>query len=284
MRSYREYGRAPFAVAVIHGGPGAPGYMAPVARELSLERGVLEPLQSAASVEGQIEELRAALENRGEPPVVLIGSSWGAMLGYLLAARYPNLVKKLIMVGSAVYEDRYATAITETRLGRLDSDERREARTIMESLEASNTADGAVLLARLDAMFTRADCYDPLSLDTGVLEYQQELNRKVWMEAEELRRSGELLRLGSEIRSPVVAIHGDYDPHPADGVREPLSRVLRDFRFILLESCGHYPWLERAARDSFYGILERSAPAGVELRASYVIPSAETRSDRGHPA
>jgi pimeloyl-ACP methyl ester carboxylesterase len=51
--------------------------------------------------------------------------------------------------------------------------------------------------------------------------------------------------MGKNIECPVVAIHGDYDPHPADGVRIPLSNVLKDFRFILLGKCGHVPWFER---------------------------------------
>ena len=67
----------------------------------------------------------------------------------------------------------------------------------------------------------------------------------------------ELLALGKEITCPVVAIHGDYDPHPVAGVREPLSRVLRDFTFIILEKCGHEPWIEKYARDEFYEILRR---------------------------
>ncbi|MGA9187011.1 MAG: hypothetical protein WB014_00230 [Methanosarcina sp.] len=43
MKSLRKYGNLPFTVAVIHGGPGAPGEMAPVARELASCRGVLDP-------------------------------------------------------------------------------------------------------------------------------------------------------------------------------------------------------------------------------------------------
>ena len=49
-----------------------------------------------------------------------------------------------------------------------------------------------------------------------------------------------------------MAIHGDYDPHPASGVKEPLSRILRDFRFILLDHCGHTPWKEVEAKEKFY--------------------------------
>jgi hypothetical protein len=57
MKNQRVYGKAPYRVAVIHGGPGAPGEMAPVARELSVMRGVLEPLQIMTTIEGQVEEL-----------------------------------------------------------------------------------------------------------------------------------------------------------------------------------------------------------------------------------
>ena len=53
----------------------------------------------------------------------------------------------------------------------------------------------------------------------------------------------------------MVAVHGDHDPHPFAGVEVPLSRVLKDFRFILLEKCGHRPWIERGAQDRFYSVL-----------------------------
>ena len=78
----------------------------------------------------------------------------------------------------------------------------------------------------------------------------------MWKDAAELRSSGKLLELGKQIECPVVAIHGDYDPHPTEGVWKPLSAVLNSFRFILLENCGHMPWIERQARDKFYKILK----------------------------
>ena len=78
-----------------------------------------------------------------------------------------------------------------------------------------------------------------------------------------MRRGGQLLAFAQHITCPVVALHGDYDPHPAEGVRLPLS-TLKDFRFILLENCGHTPWLERQAKGNFYRILKK------ELRSSLV--------------
>jgi hypothetical protein len=39
--------------AIIHGGPGAPGSMATVARELASDWGIMEPLQTVTSLERQ---------------------------------------------------------------------------------------------------------------------------------------------------------------------------------------------------------------------------------------
>src|SRR6516164_9647049 len=144
--------------------------MAPVARQLSAERGVLEPLQSATSIEGQLQELRTIFMEYGDLPVTLIGSSWGAMLGFMFSARYPETVKKLILVGSGVYEERYAPAIQETRLSRLTEQEREEAQTLMEGLADPVRTDKTGSLARLGALFTKTDAYDPLTLETEVVE------------------------------------------------------------------------------------------------------------------
>lgn len=102
---------------------------------------------------------------------------------------------------------------------------------------------------------SKADSYDPIESVDEKITVQQEIYESVWPEASELRRSGKLLQLGEKIQCPVVAIHGDYDPHPAAGAREPLSKVLKDFRFVLLQNCGHKPWIEREAKDRFYQIL-----------------------------
>lgn len=122
VENLRKYGNEPFNVAVIHGGPGAPGGMAPVARELSQICGVLEPLQTANAIEGQILELKDILENNADSPVILIGHSWGAWLSYIFAAQYPQLVKKLILVGSGSFEEKYLSTMKTNRTSRLIED------------------------------------------------------------------------------------------------------------------------------------------------------------------
>lgn len=54
----RRWGPAPYRTALVHGGPGGAGEMAPLARELSAHgHGVLEPFQTEFSVESQLREL-----------------------------------------------------------------------------------------------------------------------------------------------------------------------------------------------------------------------------------
>ena len=119
MKTVRKWGHGPYSLAVIHGGPGAPGEMAPVARELSAFTGVLEPFQTEMTLDGQVQELRSVLEEEAQVPVTLVGFSWGAFLSWMTAARYPSLVRKLILVSSPPFEESYAGAITRTRLDRL---------------------------------------------------------------------------------------------------------------------------------------------------------------------
>ncbi len=256
MKDLRTYGKAPFTVAVIHGGPGAAGEMAPVARELASGWGVLEPLQTAASLEGQIEELKTVLEKNADLPVTLIGFSWGAWLSFMVAANYPAFVRKLILIGSGSYEEKYAAEIQETRLKRLGEEDRTEVKSLIEVLDNPAAADKSAAFARFAALLSKADAYDPIMYESEVIDCRVDLFQSVWKNAAELRRSGNLLELGKHIKCPVVAIHGEYDPHPAEGVRKPLSVILKSFRFILLESCGHRPWIERHARGTFYGILK----------------------------
>ncbi|OFW58548.1 MAG: alpha/beta hydrolase [Actinobacteria bacterium RBG_19FT_COMBO_54_7] len=258
----RIYSDPPYRTAVIHGGPGAAGEMAPVARELSGETGVLEPLQTATSLEGLIQELLLVLEEKASTPATLIGWSWGAWLSYMLAARCPQVVERLILVGTPPFEEKYAEDIMKTRLSRLAEGERDRLLSLMHLLETPDSGDKNSILADFAGLVAKADSYDPLPRQEEITAFRYDIYRNVWEEAYMLRSSGELLRLGESIKCPIVAIHGDFDPHPYEGVVVSLSQVVARFRFVLLPKCGHYPWQERAARSRFYEALRQELGTG----------------------
>ncbi len=253
----RSYGAPPFHVAVIHGGPGTGGGMAPVARELASTLGVLEPIQTKPTIMAQVEELQDILERVGNPPLVLIGHSWGAWLSYMLAAKHPQLVKKLILVGCGGFTEEYAARTQEMRLNRLTPEQREELKQAVEGLKSPSPDEKNSAFSRMGEMLSRVDWFDPIDHEPEPVEFRADIFKSVWTEAMELRRSGKLLAMGKEIACETVAIHGDFDSHPAAGVEQPLSGIVRDFRFILLKKCGHKPWIERQARDLFYAILKQ---------------------------
>jgi len=245
-------------VALIHGGPGAGGEMAPVARKLATDWSVLEPIQTAVSLEGQVNELKDVLTKYAENPLTLVGYSWGAWLSYIFAAWNPAMVKKLILVGSGPFRSTYVEQLQQTRQSRLSKEERNEFTAILSVLNSSEGENKDELLKRLGALASKTDIYDRCDdeiKDTDWVGASGEIFQKVWNEAAEMRSSEVLLELGKLIKCPVVAIHGDYDPHPAEGVKETLSPVVEDFRFILIKKCGHTPWRERQARVEFYRVL-----------------------------
>lgn len=261
MEPFRKYGSNPFRV-VIHGGPGDVGSVAPIARTLGHARGMLEPFQTAATLDGQIEELRLVVEQNATPPVTFIGHSWGAWLSALVTAAYPALVRKLILVSSGPFEAQYVPRISENRFKRLTLQEQQEYLQLVELLEQSTVPPSTISLSRLGELSEKTDSYDPIEIpidpvDLDNLANPAEIYKGVWPQAAQLRATGELLRRVTTITCPVVAIHGDYDPHPAEGVQQPLAAHVKDFRMIILEQCGHTPWCERYAMERFYQILEQ---------------------------
>jgi pimeloyl-ACP methyl ester carboxylesterase len=141
----------------------------------------------------------------------------------------------------------------------LRPEEQSEFEAIFRSLSDPAARDKEPSLARLGALAAKTDSYDPIPavpIAGDAIDPQGDIFQGVWDEAAAMRRSGRLLEEARQIRCPVVAIHGAFDPHPAEGVRDPLTARLDQFRFILLRDCGHTPWMERKARTEFYAVIE----------------------------
>ncbi|MEM8703520.1 MAG: alpha/beta hydrolase [Pseudomonadota bacterium] len=250
---FRQYGKTPSQVAVVHGGPGGAGDVQPLAQELG-ERGyrVLEPIQTDNTIAGQIAELAAQVEQACQRPVCLIGWSWGAWLACLLAAEHPTLVSSLILVGSAPFEQRHAATVGQTRLSRLSEYAQAELDRTTANLGDSEN------VRRMAELTEAADTYMARGTRPAELVFDRTIHEAVWAEAKALRSSGGLLKRLALVCCPVTALHGDHDPHPAIGVEVPLATVLPHADFILLDRCGHKPWNEAYAHEAFFEALENA--------------------------
>ena len=265
MTMMRKYGNPPCCAAAVHGGPGAPGSAAGLARGLAAATGagVLEPFQSKRTIRALVEELYAQLAAGCTGPVMLVGHSWGAWLSAAFARKHPEKVRKLVLVGCAPLTDAFVPKITARRMARLNDRDRKRFAELPALLAQPDRPDRDALIAELGVLCDRSDAYAPVrSGEAPSPPPDGALYQAVWREAAELRRSGELLQIFAQLKIPVTVIHGDADPHPAEGVREPLRSLGLPFTFQLLPRCGHTPWEEKFAREPFFRLLARELTGG----------------------
>jgi len=126
MIHLRTYGASGPLVVLLHGGPGAPGYMAPVARDLADSFRVLEPFQRASGAEPltvsiHVADLHEVIETHctGARPA-LVGSSWGAMLALAYAAEHPGSAGPLVLIGCGTFDSAARARLRVTIEERMD--------------------------------------------------------------------------------------------------------------------------------------------------------------------
>jgi len=268
--AFRKQGNPPFRVALVHGGPGALGSLAPLRRELSRDMGVVEAICAAPDLSAQLRELVRLLREEADPPAVLAGHSFGAMLGLLAAAQEPKLVSRLVLIGSGPLEEKDAAGIAAERLRRMEPAVREEYVALAGKLEDPGldpeSPEADALMARLGTIVMRADAWDPapgaLTPDPEAYPCRFSIMRSLWPAMRRLREAGGLVEAAGRISAPISVIHGGHDPHPAHGAAGPLARIHPGTRVFVLERCGHEPWLERGAREEFYRVLRGEIALG----------------------
>jgi pimeloyl-ACP methyl ester carboxylesterase len=280
----RVYGSSGPRVVILHGGPGAPGSVASLARCLSDEFRVFEPLQRRSgrmplSVERHVEDLAAVMPG----PAAIVGWSWGAMLALSFAARYPTLVQSLALVACGTYDEASRGEHHRVMRARLDATGSREYDELERKLRSaadralaplaglaeydeseaqfSRTDDDGErdeLFAALGRLATRAQAVDPIEVDEArSLPADARGAEETWTDAMRLQAEGIEPGTFDAIVAPVLMLHGDADPHPGRATFEVLAGHIRRLEYLEVAHCGHTPWLERTAREPFLDALRR---------------------------
>lgn len=263
---------APRTLVVLHGGPGLSHHYTRSFLDLASEdlqvvvfdqRGVgaSTPMDAPHhTLTHQIEDLEVLREHFALEQMIVLGHSWGGLIGMGYAATYPERVAALVLVDSVAPD-------TKTLHRTFDALDRRIEERIAqgyipaelpEVVDDDGTAD---LIALLPAYF-----HDPLHEDTthlgGSSRDPDVLEATHHNSAEFDYREA----LG-QLRAPSVIFHGASDPFGVEGVEEAASALANSLRAsVILERCGHIPWEE--CPESFFAELRRflSAPEVYEAR------------------
>jgi len=265
----RQYGASGPDLIALHGGPGAPGSVAALALDLSSDFRVQEPLQRRAGAEPLSVELHVRdLAAVAPPRAVVVGWSWGAMLGLSYAARHPRRVSRLILVGCGTYDEGCRELLIRTRSERLGDAGRARQRELEERLRSERDPKGRDLaLASLGKLFSALDSYDlldeaALAPVPAPLPVDSVGSVQTWQDVLRLQSEGIEPQIFANIAVPVLMLHGDHDPHPGPCTCTSLRQYVPQLEYVELEKCGHQPWRERHARTRFLDTLRAwsSAP------------------------
>lgn len=249
----RRYGQSGAWVVLVHGGPGVPGYLAPVARELSSEFRVIEPFQRGGgegpvTVGVHIADLREVIgDTCGGGRVLVVGHSWGAMLALAYAAVHGDTVAGLVLVGCGTFDVQARERMNATLRQRGGVDLLDRLRRLSE--ESPDANEGLRAVGRLlEPVFS----YDLLPHEDEGEPCDARAHHESWSDMLRLQGEGVYPASFAGIRVPAIMFHGTVDPHPGEMIYEGLRRFMPQLEYRSWERCGHYPWLEREARDEFY--------------------------------
>jgi pimeloyl-ACP methyl ester carboxylesterase len=261
----RSYGHRGPVVFVLHGGPGAPGYMEPVARELGDGFTAIEVLQRTGadgglSVERHVSDLRDIVATYGQgEPALIVGHSWGAMLAMAYGAAHPETLGGLMLIGSGTFDTASRQRLAELRQERLGE----SGRAAMARLKTSSLIV-TDRMKRSAGLLFKTDSHDLAEIGTPASAFDVLGHDASWDDMMRLQSDGTYPAAYSGIACPVLMLHGEQDPHPGHMIRDSLTPHVPQLAYVELDRCGHYPWLERHARDRFYqavrGWLAQTAP------------------------
>lgn len=253
----RTYGKSGHDVVVLHGGPGAPGSVASLAATLAPDHKVYEPWQRRGganhplTVESHTADLAVVAPERA----VYVGCSWGAMLGLSFASAHPERVASLVLVGCGSYDE----ASREEHARRLRSrlgDAQGQLEDLRDRLSrAEDTEWRDDLLGQIGELVEAASAIDPVGSTAADTHPDADGHEETWSDAMRLQHEGIEPARFEAIQCPVLMLHGDDDPHPGTAIRDTLQRHIRHLVYVGFRQCGHVPWLEKQARDSFDDIL-----------------------------
>jgi pimeloyl-ACP methyl ester carboxylesterase len=259
MLEHRVHGTGGPEIILLHGGPGAPGHMAPLGRELSESFRCIEPFQrrrddEPLSVAGHIADLRVVVTGlcRSQAPI-LIGSSWGAMLALAFAAEHPQAAGPIVLVGCGTFDPRARAEMRRRIDERTTPRLREELRALESRIDDADERLGA--MGRLIDSIYVVDPIAPgddLSDDRG---FDAIGHKETWADMLRLQAEDVYPAAFASIDSPVLMLHGACDPHPGAMIRDSLAPHMRDLTYIEWPDCGHYPWRDQHWRMTFFTTL-----------------------------
>ena len=293
-------GRAP--LLYLHGGPGYNSYSFEKTIGPRLERSMQvvyfdqrgsgrseRPASGEYSMAALVEDVEALRRHLGVPQMTLLGHSFGATIALEYAARYPEHVRKLIVMDGAVDMPRtwadWAREIETWYPQAWRAAIRKEPGRALPAAERGGLPC-AVAKARFALDMAALSRVDGQEFADRQQFWDQRFRREqqAWDDRSGLHNTGELSRAYfaperqylcwrfsafDRLTMPVLVMGGRYDGAIPSGQMRALARELPHARFDEFMRSAHFPYAEESdkfARDIARFLAEPSAGLAVRIR------------------
>jgi len=265
--AYRSYGEGP-PVVLLSGGPGiASGYFDPVAEKLAAHfhvivldqrgtgRSVL-PRIDAETIQFDlyVDDLEALRADLGADQLTLLGHSWGGVLAMGYAARHPDRVRALVLVGSGGPTTAYLRWDQANILCRLTADEK--AALLFWQDPGRFVADPARAVIEMSRITASAMTFERASVHALVAQTAtpEAFNAEITLAMQPFLAQGYDFRPAlAESRFPTLIVQGRQDP-VGDATAREIHSALPNATIRFIEECGHWPFVEQA--EEFFETVE----------------------------
>jgi pimeloyl-ACP methyl ester carboxylesterase len=163
------------------------------------------------------------------------------MLALAYAAAHPASAGPIVLVGCGTFDTTARARMKAILDERLDDAARR-------AIAAAGSMN------EIAALVEPVYLFDPVE-EVGGEACDDRAHGETWNDMLRLQAEGVYPAAFAAIESPVLMLHGAYDPHPGRLIRDSLAPHLRSLEYREFERCGHYPWIERGVRDEFLSVL-----------------------------
>ena len=259
-----EYGAGPKTIILVHGGPSLFGYMKSLGKQLAPNYKVIDYAQKGTyespgssnelNIDSHIDDLAKIIkDNSSKGKVVLLGHSWGASLSLLTVAQHPDLVEKVIIIGTAPLEEKTADAFSENLNRKFLKSVKVKLEKLDRKLELAKTDQDKNKLMqdrlKLIGPYYHLNPKTEELMPSSNWNYVTFLNSidSLWKKID----AGEIPALLKKVKTPVIAFHGDSDPIPHQETFIFLKSNIGNLKTIKVEHAGHFPWLEETSKERF---------------------------------
>jgi pimeloyl-ACP methyl ester carboxylesterase len=202
--------------------------------------GLSDRTRTDFSFEREVTELKTVVEHVSADKVALVGGSFGGPVATAFAARYPELVARLVLYGTFATGSQIASPdVQEAMIGLVRAHWRLGAKTLTAILAPGVTEDEARRFTRSQFAAASADA----SADLLAMFYRMDVRE-----------------LATQIKAPTLVIHRVQDRTiPLEAGRDVAARI-PGARMVTLEGQVHLPWFE--GPSVLDAVLEFLSPDG----------------------